>query len=33
MRDLGLSDTASGASLLGVSRPTFRRRLERLGQR
>jgi diguanylate cyclase (GGDEF)-like protein len=28
LHDLGLTDTSSGASLLGVSRPTFRRRLE-----
>ena len=33
LRGLGLTDTASGASLLGVSRPTFRRRLERLSPR
>jgi Nif-specific regulatory protein len=28
LHELGLSDTASGAALVGVSRPTFRRRLE-----
>ena len=32
LRELGLSDAASGAALLGVSRPTFRRRMEPEGR-